>query len=184
MPLLAKESVQYPEHLFGALDDEEPLGPWWVLRTRPRAEKALARRFLQLHLPFFLPVHCRRWRTRGRQHAAYLPLFPCYLFIRGDDVRRAVLETNQVAQILDVPDQPAFDRDVAGIHRLMASGRDLTPEEQLPPGSPVLIEEGPFAGLRGRVIKRGAESRLVVEVTLLKQGVSVELDVTVLRLIE
>ena len=52
-------------------------------------------------MPFFLPLHERHWRNRGRQFRSYLPLFPGYVFLRGTaDERLKALETNLVANVL------------------------------------------------------------------------------------
>jgi hypothetical protein len=44
MPLLPLEPYLYPVDLLAQADFEE--GLWWVVHTRPRAEKALARRLV------------------------------------------------------------------------------------------------------------------------------------------
>ena len=103
MPLLVPEPIQFPADLFS--QPESPfLGEarWWVVHTRPRAEKALARRLFKKNLSFFLPVYERHWRKNGRAFSAHLPLFSSYLFLHGDSMDRlACLETNMVVHYLD-----------------------------------------------------------------------------------
>jgi hypothetical protein len=86
------------------------------------------------------------------------------------------LETGLVSRCLSVVDQLALHRDLVRVYRLIASGAPLLPEERLQPGSLVEIVYGSFAGLQGKVIRRGKQLRLVVEVELLQRGVSVEID--------
>ena len=87
---------------------------WWVLHTRPRAEKVLARHCHKRELPFFLPLYHRKWRSRGRLQSSFLPLFPGYVFLLGGgDVRLAALETNLVAQVIPVNDQRQLHEDLA-----------------------------------------------------------------------
>src|SRR5262249_33116911 len=82
---------------------------WWVLHTRPRAEKTLARKCLGRGTPFFLPVYQKEWRSRGRLLRSNLPLFPGYLFLRGTaEDRLHALETHLI-----VPTLPADDPDRA-----------------------------------------------------------------------
>ena len=178
MPLLPLEPYVSSEELLSkplpAADGPER---WWVLHTRPRAEKALARQCLKRDLPFFLPVYHKRWRSRGRMQSSYLPLFPGYLFLHGDgQVRIGALETNLVAQVISVVDQRQLHEDLGRVNQLIGSDLALTPEGRLEPGTPVLVTGGPLAGLEGKVIRRTKTSVLLIEVRFLQQGVSVELE--------
>jgi transcriptional antiterminator RfaH len=106
-----------------------------------------------------------------------LPLFPGYLFLHGaTETRLHALETGLVSRYLSVVDQVVLHRDLVRIHRLICSGAPLLPEERLEPGSLVEIVYGSLAGLQGKVIRRGKQMRLVVEVELLQRGVSMEID--------
>src|SRR5262245_59247140 len=101
MPLLELEPFIYPDTLLEASSPDAELGSWWVLHTRPRAEKTLARRFSERGTNFYLPLYPREWRNRGRRFQSYLPLFPGYVFLRGDAAARlTALETNLVAHVI------------------------------------------------------------------------------------
>src|SRR6266496_2635572 len=169
MPLLALEPFLYPNDLFDlpALDAERP-ERWWVLHTRPRAEKALARQCLGRQLPFYLPLHQKKWRSGGRLQESFLPLFPGYVFLRGDElVRYAALETNLVANVIPVADQAQLHEDLVQVNRLIDSGSPLTPEERLQPGAKVRVMHGTLAGLEGRVLRREKNCRIFIEVRFL-----------------
>ena len=58
MPLLPIEPFVFPDDLFtaGAAEDGSC---WWALHTRPRAEKALARKLLAHEVSYFLPLYKR-----------------------------------------------------------------------------------------------------------------------------
>jgi transcriptional antiterminator RfaH len=176
MPLLSCEPFIHP----GSILDrpaEGDTGRWWVLHTRPRAEKALARRLLHRDVPFFLPIYQRQWRNQGRMFRSYLPLFPGYVFLHGDGVTRlTALETNLVAQVLTAEDQGQLHADLRRVYRLITTGAALTPEDRLEPGDPVEIVTGPFAGMAGKLIRRGNGLRLFVEVQMLRRAVSVEVE--------
>ncbi len=178
MPVLPLEPFVHPDDLF-TRGEGPPAdgGQWWVFHTRPRAEKALARKLLDRRIPFFLPLYNRQRRTRGRLLTSYLPLFPSYLFMRGDDAARVqALTTNLIARNLHVEDQGELWTDLTRVFRLMASGASLAPEAKLQPGALVEITAGPLAGLEGKVLRRGKHLKLVVEVHFLRQGTSVEID--------
>lgn len=178
MPLLPLETFVYPEDLLGELSTTaEPKDAWWVLHTKPRAEKALARRLLQRQVAFFLPQSKRQWRHRGRLQCSHMPLFPGYLFVQAErgDLGKC-WESNLIARILQVEDQKRLQDDLRRVYYLMNSGLPLTPEDQLKPGALVEITCGALAGLEGRVLQRGKQLKLIIEVQFLQRGVSVEVE--------
>ncbi len=178
MPLLPLETYVHPEGLLTqAPPDKDSGSAWWVLHTRPRAEKSLARKLLDRQAAFFLPVCKRQWRNRGRLFRSYVPLFPGYLFLQGDrQTVSRVQETNLIARVLPVEDQSQLHTDLARVYCLIASGAPLAPEERLQPGSLVEITSGPLAGLEGKVLRRGKQLNFVVEVQFIQRGVSVEIE--------
>ncbi len=178
MPLLPLEPFVFPDDLlrdstcFPTSD-----APWWVLHTRPRAEKSVARQLLRRSVPFFLPVCKRQWRNRGRLHCSFVPLFPGYVFLQGDT--QAVfktLDTKQIARVLPVADQRRLHVDLARVYCLIATGAPLAPVERLQPGALVEITSGPLAGLEGKILRRGKQLKFIVEVQFLQRGVSVEIE--------
>jgi transcriptional antiterminator RfaH len=183
MPLLPLEPSVFPEDLLtkpGARNELTSL--WWVLHTKPRTEKSLARHLLSHAVPFFLPLYQRQWRNRGRAFRSYAPLFPGYVFLYGDnDARLEALKTKLVANCLPVPDQGELQDDLARVFHLIASGSTLWPEERLVPGSPVEITCGSLTGLHGKVVKRGKHLKFFVEVHLLQRAVSVEVEDWMIR---
>ncbi len=184
MPSLPLEPFVFPGDLLSEpANGRENYGRWWVLHTRPRAEKSLARNFLRQTLPFFLPLFKRQWRSPGRRLlCSYVPLFPGYVFLCGDHQARLVaLETNLVARVLTVEDQLQLHVDLARVYQLMTAGLPLTPEERLDPGTFVEIVSGPLAGLEGKILRRGKHLKLVIEVQFLQRGVSAELEGWMIR---
>ncbi|MCI0682566.1 MAG: hypothetical protein L0Y71_10715 [Gemmataceae bacterium] len=179
MPLLGLEPCLYPEDLLAGSDriNSGP-GRWWVLHTRPRMEKSLARQCLGAALSFYLPLHHKQWRARGRTLRSYVPLFPGYVFIHGDDeTRTAALQTNLVAQVLPVADQAQLHDDLMRLHRLIDSDAPVTPEDRLQPGAPVRVIHGSLAGMEGKVLRRDDKHcRFFIEVRFLQRGVSAELE--------
>jgi hypothetical protein len=58
----------------------------------------------------------------------------------------------------------------------MTSGLPIGPEALLVPGASVTITHGPLAGIDGKVLRRGSKLTLILEVQMLRQGVSVEIE--------
>ena len=181
MPILAAEPNIYPGNLLDDFDyvqaAEEQAATWWVFYTRPRQEKSLARDLFHLQIPFYLPLVSRRLLIRSRPIRTYVPLFAGYVFAYGTDANRVrALTTRRVAQVFGCNDGLELQHDLRNIQRLIASGRPLTVEARLQPGDRVRIRSGPFSGLDGTICRRKNETRLVVWVKLLQQGVSLEID--------
>jgi transcription antitermination factor NusG len=183
MPLLPLEPFLFPEDVLTQPPPaEEEDGQWWVLHTRPRAEKTLARRLLEGRQPFFLPLYQRKWHNNGRSFQSWLPLFPGYVFLHGSgQARLKALQTNLLANVLPVLDQEQLQADLRRVHALIVSGLPLLPEERLEPGTAVEIVRGPLAGLEGKVLRQGKNWKFFVEVKLLQRGVSVEIDAAMIR---
>ena len=172
MPILKREIELSPPDLFDLGDREFP---WWVAHVRSRQEKALARRLLPKQVPFFLPCRSHRVRRAGRTFLSYVPLFPGYVFFRGSaPARQVALDSKLTVQILEVPDQPLLGKELQQIRHLLDSGADLVPYKDLVPGDPVCIQEGPFQGYTGVVLRTKGHLRLLVSISMLKQTVAVE----------
>jgi transcriptional antiterminator RfaH len=178
MPILPAEPNLYPEALF---QPEESLPPdgraWWVLHTKPRQEKSLARQLYEGRVPFYLPLVGRRSLIRGRPTTSYVPLFTSYVFLRANaEERVAALATSRVVGVLRVPSQDGLWRDLRQISRLIASGEPVTPEDRLEPGMVVEISNGPLEGMRGKILRSASGRRFVVEVDFIQRGASVVLE--------
>jgi transcriptional antiterminator RfaH len=179
MPILQAETAFYPQHLFsdsscGAAAGERS---WWLMHTRPRQEKCLARDLEHRQVPFFLPLVPHRFRISGRAMTSYLPLFPGYVFVlAADEDRYTALCTGRIARSLPVPNPDGLWRDLQQIQRLIAANVPLTKEDRLGPGSIVEIKSGPLAGLNGKILRHASKRRFVVEVNFIQQGASVLLD--------
>jgi len=177
MPLLVREQF-CSEDLFDApWQDRADLRHWYVLHTRPRQEKSLARELVVKNISFYLPVVSRRWRLRGRLMSAFLPLFPGYLFLRATEAQRtAALSTRRVACALEVAAQEELHSDLKQLNRLIATGAAITPEDRWSPGTEVEIKSGLLAGLRGVILRAASGHRFVVQVNFIQRGASVLLD--------
>lgn len=181
MPILTAEPAIFPDDLFDCARAEEDTSRWWVLHTKPRQEKSLARCLYERGVPFFLPLIPNRLRIRGKVVQSYLPLFAGYVFLHGRaDEHQLALSTRRVARSLQVSDQPRLWQDLQQIHRLIGSGVAIQPEDQLTPGAPVLIQTGPLAGVRGVIVKTASGNRFVVKVDFIQRGASVLLEDCVL----
>ena len=151
-------------------------GEWFVLHTKPRQEKALSRDLEALGVSHFLPI-TRTVRYYGRRKAqAELPLFPGYVFLRGEvDEAYEADRTRRVAGIIRVPNQAELQDQLASIADALAMDAPLDPHPYLKRGMPVEVRCGPFKGLRG-VVGDKKQNRLVLQVNVLGQASSLEIE--------
>ena len=181
MPVLQMEPYVWPETIFS--EDAEPGSQdasscWWALHTRPRAEKAIARRLLSQNVPFFLPLYDRKRQQQRKTVTSYLPLFPSYVFIRGTRTERLkALETNLVVNCLTVPeyDQQQLWVDLQRFYDLMKTGASMYPEERMHLGTSVRITSGPLKNYCGKISRRRNKLNLFVELNFLQRSASVEI---------
>jgi transcriptional antiterminator RfaH len=177
MPILPPEPDHFPADLFAPDAPVRSERIWWVLHTKPRQEKSLARQLLQAQAPFYLPCIGKRSLIRGRLFTSQVPLFTSYLFLLANRQERiAALSTKRTVNALEVADQEALWRDLDQVSRLISLGLPITPEEKLEPGDLVEVSTGPLAGLRGTVLRAAAGRRFVVQVDFIQKGASILLE--------
>ncbi len=176
MPILAQEPDIFPDDLLTSEFAAEQ--PWWAMYTLARQEKKLMRLLTQSHIAFYSPIIPRRYRSpNGRVRTTYEPLFANYVFVCGDEnVRHATVSTGCVSRWMPVGQPMELVEDLRQLRALVATNAPLSPERRLELGTKVRIRTGPFTGYEGIVFRRDAETRLLVAVRFMDQGVSVAIE--------
>jgi transcription antitermination factor NusG len=165
------------DFLSSPVDDTAGQLQWHVLQTKPRQEKILAQDLAARKLEFFLPLQLRVNYHGSRKITLELPLFPGYLFLRGslDDVY-TVDRGKRVAKIIRVSQQDHLDRELKNIRLALEGKATLDPYPYLKTGSRAEVKFGPMRGLQGIVEQRLGMTRLVLQIDMLGQAVSLEID--------
>ena len=177
MPILNEEISLYPNDLLDGLGQAVSERRWWLVYTKSRQEKALARHLLGSEVPFYLPLVKTTSVRRGRTQAVHHPLFTGYLFLFGSDEERVCsLTSNRISRILEVKDGSRLYGDLCQVRQLIASDAPLTVESRLTPGQQVRVRTGPLEGIEGTVLNRRGQCRLLVAVDFMQQGASVEIE--------
>lgn len=175
MGILKRETNRYPNKLFDL--ETAPERRWWVGQTHARQEKKLARYLLAKEIPFYLPLASHRRKISGHVRTTYNPLFVGYVFFQGDlDLRAVALASNTLVNVLDVPDTGRFTMELHQLDLLLSSGTSIQHEPTIRPGTPVRIRKGSLMGLEGTVMRVRGEERVVIAVTFMNQGASVQLS--------
>jgi len=184
VPILLEEPSLFPPSLLdepdawlNGLASPWPPRSWWVLYTKARQEKSIARDLLGHEIPFYLPLVKKTIVCRRRRFVSQIPLFAGYVFLYASEEERVrSLATNRISRVLTVDDPDRLRRELGQLRQLIASGAPLTMESRLVPGQRVRVRRGPLAGLEGTVLVRRGQTRLLVAVNFLQQGASVEID--------
>lgn len=156
---------------------------WWVAQTKSRSEKAFAQDLARKGVGYFLPMLERVRMSGGRKRRTLLPLFPGYVFLRGSAESRLIaLQTDRICQIIDVTDQAQLTEELLAVHRLLMSDKPVDWHPFAVVGRRCRITHGPLQGLTGVVIQRDqSAARLVLQVSMLGQGASLEVDADLLE---
>jgi transcription antitermination factor NusG len=152
---------------------------WWAIYTRHQHEKVIADVLSAKGFEVFLPLYdsIRRWKDR--QKLLSLPLFPCYVFVRGGLNRRfQILSTPGVHMALTRGDQIAVipEKEIAAIRRTMDGPFRMEPHPFLRCGESVRVVRGSLEGVEGILIRKKNQFRLVLSVDMLAKSVAVEID--------
>jgi transcription antitermination factor NusG len=125
----------------------------------------------------FLPLYESTRRWKDRKMVLSLPLFPCYLFVRGGlDRRLQIATTPGVHTILcrgeGVAEIP--DSEIEAIQRAVKGAYPVEPCPFLKCGTRVRVVRGALEGVEGIMVRKKNSSRLILSVGMLAQSVSVE----------
>jgi transcription antitermination factor NusG len=152
---------------------------WWALYTRHQHEKVVADILCAKGFEVFLPLYdsIRRWKDR--QKLLSLPLFPCYVFIRGGVGRRLqVVNTPGVHMILNHGEHVAVipENEIQAIRRTVEGPFRMEPHPFLRCGDRVRVICGSLQGVEGILVRKKNQFRLVLSVDMLAKSVAVEID--------
>jgi transcription antitermination factor NusG len=155
--------------------------PWWALYTRHQHEKVVADMLTSKGFDVFLPQYesLRRWKDRNTLIS--LPLFPCYVFVRGNTDRKLqVVSTPGVHMVLYHGDQVAtiHEDEIAAIRTAVDGRLRVEPHPFLTCGQRVRVLRGTLQGVEGILIRKKNAYRLVLSVEMLAQSVAVEVSAT------
>lgn len=155
---------------------------WTAAHTKPRCEKKVAQQCKNLSIEHYLPLRKRVKRYQRRTVTTYLPMFPGYVFVQvpeGEELRLRRIE--RIVQLLPVDPvcEQRLIEDLNNVKQLEEAEleQEIVVQPELVPGQPVKITSGPLQGGTGLVERRGGTTRVTINVELLGQSVTAELDV-------
>ena len=152
---------------------------WWALYTRHQHEKTVATMLSAKGFDVFLPLYesTRRWKDRSKMIT--LPLFPCYVFLRGGLSRRLhVVTTPGVHMVLLCGERVAIipEAEIQAIRRAVEGPFRVEPHPFLKCGERVRVTRGSLEGVEGILVRKKNLYRLVLSVDMMAQSVAMEID--------
>jgi transcriptional antiterminator RfaH len=160
-------------------------GKWWVAHTKSRNEKALAHDLILRKISYFLPMSWKVRRRSRRTIRSLLPLFSGYLFFCGEeDQRLELLRTDRVANLIEVKDQEKLLSELVQFEQALRAGAPMKPYRYIKAGQKCRVIAGPLLGLQGVIVKTKGAARLVLQVDMLGQAASVEIDIDMIEIID
>lgn len=152
---------------------------WWAVYTQHQHEKSVAEMLSGKGFEVFLPVHESMRRWKDRQKLLALPLFPCYVFVRGVLSRRLqVVTTPGIHMILSRGEQIEVvpETEIDAIRRAVQGSYKIEPHPFLKIGERVRVTRGSLEGVEGILVRKKNLYRLVLSVDMLAQSVGVEVS--------
>jgi transcription antitermination factor NusG len=152
---------------------------WWAIYTRHQHEKTVEDLLRAKGFEVFLPLYesVRKWKDRRKLLS--LPLFPCYVFVRGGlDRRLQVVTTPGVHMVLTRGEKVAMipGGEIDAIRRTVEGPFRVEPHPFLRCGERVRVIRGSLEGVEGVLVRKKNLFRLVLSVEMLAQSVGVEID--------
>ncbi len=163
------------KHLEGAL--------WTPVRTRPRCEKKLAEFCVSRRIDMYLPLRKSLKRYQRRTFEFQVPMFPGYIFcqINEENSKTIVMSKAYLHRIRidDYAEKNLIEEliSIRALELMQKHDATLLVRPEIVSGAKVKVSKGPFAGLSGIVDKRKSSTTITINVELLGQSVTAQIDV-------
>jgi transcriptional antiterminator NusG len=155
---------------------------WYALYVQVNHEKEVTKRLEQKEISCFLPLLETWSKRRDRRKRIQLPMFPGYVFVHvhlDSSANLTLVKTPGALRLLHNSEGPlSIPRyQVENLKTLILSAQPLELHSYLKEGDLVRVVRGPLTGCVGMLKRTDPKrGRLVVSVDIIKQSVSVELD--------
>ena len=152
---------------------------WYAIYTRHQHEKMVDQILTNKGFNTFLPLYATTHSWKDRTKALLLPLFPCYVFLKGGIERRLqIITTPGIYGLVSSAGHPAMiaDTEIEAIRRVIESGTRVEAHPFLKCGNRVRVKCGPLAGIEGILVRQKNISRLVLSVELLGTAAAIEVS--------
>ena len=184
-----KPLVEVPAIDFAApalLTPSPELPEWYALYTRSRFEKKLMSELTDRSIEVFLPMREVLSRWKDRKKKIWIPLFPGYIFVHQVDTpanRYRILNVPGAVRFVGFNSQtvPIPQEQIDGVRRFLECSLMVDPYPYMRIGRRVEVIAGPLKGIQGKLVQKRGRFRFVLQVDLIRQAISVEIDASDVR---
>jgi len=154
---------------------------WYALYTRSRFEKKMLSELSDRNIEVFLPMREILSRWKDRKKRIWIPLFAGYIFVNHIDTpenRFRILNIPGAVRFVGLEGhaQPIPEEQIQYVRRFLESSIAVDPDPYMQVGSQVEVIAGPLKGIKGILVEKRGRFRFVIQVDLIRQAVSVEID--------
>lgn len=156
---------------------------WFALLTRSNFEQSVYNSIAGKNIDAFLPRTRKKSQRKDRKLMIEVPLFRGYLFVRSTVEpadQLSILKTMGAVRLLGNTQGPVPvpDSQINALQLMANANVDLITGDSilLQKGDPVMILEGPMAGLKGEFSRYKGKGRVIIKIDLLGQYAGVEMD--------
>ena len=155
------------------------------MHVRPRCEKKMADYCAFYAIEHYLALREETKVYQRRKVTVQKPLFPGYLFADLDrEKRELALKSNHIVRIIETDDQQRLVRELGHVRTALDVDPTLGATAAFSRGKLVRITDGPFRGLEGVVQKSKNDARVVLNVDMIGQAVSIDVDMDLLEVLD
>jgi len=164
-------------------DNAEAGKRWLAVYCKPRQELVAQENLLRQGYHTYLPRIQMKRRLRGKWNEKIEALFPRYIFIRVDPVKKSIApvrSTQGVVGLVHFGSQPATVSEAVMEtllqHEDPDSGLHQGGGPQFNAGQSIKLVDGPLAGMEGVFIQQDSEKRVMVLLDFLGKANKVRID--------
>ena len=159
---------------------------WYALYTRSRFEKKMLGELTDRRIEVFLPMREVLSRWKDRKKRIWVPLFPGYIFVNQVDTpenRYRILNIPGAVRFVGFEGHanPVPEEQIVSVRRFLEASIAIDPYPYVQVGSRVEVIAGPLKGIRGLLVEKRGKFRFVIQVDLIRQSASVEIDASDVR---
>lgn len=154
---------------------------WFVLLTRSNFEQTVYTSIVNKNIKAFLPKIKRKSKRKDRRIMIDVPLFPGYIFVKSTPEAKDqlnILKTIGAVRLLgnQAGPVPVPEAQIEALKILTTVATDLITGSNicLKKGDPVVILEGPMAGIKGEFSRHKGKGRVAIKIDALGQYAGVE----------
>ena len=156
---------------------------WFALLTRSNFEQTVYNSVVKKKIEAFLPKIKKKSRRKDRNLMIEIPLFPGYIFVKSGfepSDQLNILKTIGAVRLLgnQAGPVPVPESQVESLKIMTSANLDLITGAniRLKKGDPVMILEGPLAGVTGEFTRYKGRGRVVIKIDVLGQYAGVEVE--------